>query len=134
MHSKHMFSLKKIINFSFCVRCCCSSSKCQKNEIGYAKLLFLWNKKKKRKTKRYSPAMEILVSASQNTCTKNSLLTGLCNGVCVAEFVTIEMFDWYELSNRSSSSGTKKPTAIFFNCFFFLFIFELKICCHKISL
>lgn len=63
--------------------------------------------------KLYLPAMEQRCNASQNTCTKYSLLTGLCSGVCVAEFVVITV--WYELF-RWSSSSEKKPTAIFAVC------------------
>lgn len=37
----------------------------------------------------YLPEIEHRFKASQNTDTKYSLVTGLCNGVCVAELVVM---------------------------------------------
>lgn len=78
-------------------------------------------------------------SASQNAWTRYSRLTGLCSGVCVAEFVVITVV-WYELLS-SSPSSTKKPTAIFLCLFFFLvfytkkvlFRFEEMFCAHTVG-
>lgn len=55
--------------------------------------------------------MEHRLIASQNACTKNSRLTGLCSGVCVAELAVPAIDARIDPLNRSSSSG-KKPTAI----------------------